>query len=80
MIQETFLPRPFFRRTKTLSPTVVTISTMPIKVDGLGLLNPVKSAKEKYLSSHRGSSELIRAMTGGGAFSNADHLWTLGEE
>ena len=56
------------------------ISTMPIKVDGLGLLNPEMSAKERYLSSQRGSAELIRAVTGGGAFSNDDHLWTLGEE
>ena len=37
-------------------------------------------AKEKYLSSQWESAELIRAVTGGGAFSNADHLRTLGEE
>ena len=38
------------------------------------------SEKKIYLSSHRGSAELIRAVTVGGGFSNADHLWTLGEE
>ena len=48
---------------------------MPIKVDGIGLLNTVASAKEKYLSSQRGSAELIRAVTGEG-----HHLRTLGEE
>ena len=64
MIRETFLPRLFFRKTKTLSPTVVNLSIIPIKVAGLGLLNPVTSAKEKCLSSHPGSAELIRAMTG----------------
>ena len=53
---------------------------MPVKKSRLGLLNPVTSAKEKYLSSQRGSAELIRAMTGGGEFSNTDHIWTLEEE
>ena len=38
------------------------------------------SDQENYLSSTRGSEELVRAVTGGGAFSNADHLWTLREE
>ena len=38
------------------------------------------SSQEKYLISHRGSAELVWAVTGGGAFSNADHLWTLSEE
>ena len=79
MIQETFLPCIFFGNTKTLSPIVGALSTMPVKKAGLGLLNPVTSEKEKYLSSQRGSAELIRAVTGGGAFSNADHLRTLGE-
>ena len=45
MVQETFLPRLFFRKTKTLSPIVGDISTMPIKMAGLGLLNLVVSAK-----------------------------------
>ena len=38
------------------------------------------SAKEKYLSSQKGSAELIRDVEGGGVFSNDDHLWMLGEE
>ena len=51
MIWEEILPRLFFGKTKNLSPTVGTLSTMPIKVDGMGLLNPVTSAKEKLLES-----------------------------
>ena len=51
-----------------------------IKVDGLGLPNQVTTAKDKYLRSQRRSVELIMAVTGGGASSNADHLRTLGEE
>ena len=80
MIWETFLPRLFFGNMKTLSPIVGTLSAMPIKVAGLDLLNPVASAKEKYLSSQRGSAELIRSVTWGGSFSNANHLRTPGEE
>ena len=46
----------------------------------LGLLNPVTIENEKYLSSQRASVELIRDMTGGGVFYNADHLLVLREE
>ena len=53
---------------------------MPVKKSGLGLLNAVTSAQEKYLISHQGSKELVRTVTVGDAFSNADHLWTLSEE
>ena len=53
---------------------------MPVKKYVMGLLNPVTSAKEKYLSSQRGSTEMVWTVTGGGAFSNADHLRTLSEE
>ena len=45
MIQENFLPRLFFRKTKTLSPIVGNISTITIKVDVLGLLNLVTLSK-----------------------------------
>ena len=79
MIWGNFLPHLFFRKTKTLSPIVGTLSKIPIKVAGLDLLNPVTSEKEKYLSSQQGSNELIRAVTGGGEFSNANHLRMLGE-
>ena len=34
----------------------------------------------EVLSSQRGSAELVRAVTGGGAFSNANHLRTLSEK
>ena len=39
-----------------------------------------KAPHEKYLSSQRGSVELVWAVTGGGVFSNVDHLQTLIEE
>ena len=80
MIQETFLPHIFFRKTKTLSPIIGNLSMMPLKMAGLGLLNLVPLDKKKYIISHWESAELISAMTGGGAFSNADQLRTLGEE
>ena len=80
MISENSLPRLFFGNTKTLSPVVGSLSTMPDKKAGLGILNPVTSAQEKYLGSTRGSVELVRAVTGGGEFSNANHLWTISEE
>ena len=66
MIRESFLPHLFFGNTKTLSPIVGTLSKMPIKVAGIGLLNTVMLTKEKYLSPQRGSAELISAVIGGG--------------
>ena len=63
MIQEMFLPHLFFGKTRTLSPVVGALSTMPAKKAGLGLLNPVTSEKEKYLSYQRGSAELVWAVT-----------------
>ena len=66
MIRETFLPRLFFGMTKTLSPIVGTLSKILIKVAGIGLLNLVTSANNKYLRSQRGSVELITAVTGVG--------------
>ena len=50
MIQKTFLPRLFFGKSKTLSPIIGTLSKMSLNKYGLGLLNPVTSAKKKYLS------------------------------
>ena len=70
MIRETFLPRIFFGNTKNLFPVVGVLSTIPVKKYGLGLLNLVTSSQEKYLSSTRGSTEIVRAVTGGGVFSN----------
>ena len=79
MIRETFLPRLFFGNTKTLSPVVGALSMIPVKKSVLGILNPLTSAQEKHLRSTRGSTELVRAVTVGGAFSNAGHLRTLSE-
>ena len=53
---------------------------MPVNKYGLVLLKPVTLAQEKYLSSQRGSTELVWAVTVGGAFSNTDHLRTLSEK
>ena len=80
IIRENVFPHLFFGNTKTLSPIVGYLSMMPIKMDRLGLLNPERPAKEKYLSSQQGSVELIRVLMGGEALSNANHLWTLEEE
>ena len=79
MFWENVLPRIFFVKTKTLSLVVGALSTMTVNEPGLGLLNPVTSEREKYLSSRRGSAVLIWTLAGGGAFSNVDNLWTLGE-
>ena len=75
-----FLPRLSFGKTKDLSPVVGSLSTMTAKKAGLGLLNPVTSDQETYLRSTRGSAELVRAVAGGGVFSNANHLQTLSDE
>ena len=80
IIWETFLPRIFFKNTKTLAPIVEALSTMPVNKAVLRLLNPMMSVQDKYIRFQWGSSELIQAVTGGKAFSNADHLRTLGEE
>ena len=58
----------FFQKTKTLSPIVGSLSTTPIKVAGIILLNPVTSEKKKYLIYHQGSAELIRYVTGEGHY------------
>ena len=51
------LPCLFFRKTKTLSPVVGYLSTMPFNKVGLGLLNTMTSAQEKYLSSTQGGQK-----------------------
>ena len=80
MIRETFLLSLFFGKTKTLSPFLGALSTTPGRKPGMGLTNIVMSAQEKYISSIRGSAELVRAVTGGRKLSNTDHLRTLSEE
>ena len=46
MIRETFLPRLFFGKKKTLSLVVGDLSKIPVKKAGLGILNPVTLAQE----------------------------------
>ena len=77
MIRETFLPCIFFRKSKSLSLIVRTLSTMMAKKSGPGLLNPVTSAKKTYLSSQCEKKELILAVTGEGNVFNAYHLLDL---
>ena len=59
MIRETFLPRLSFVNTKPLLPIVRALSTMPVRKYGLGFLNLVKFANDKYLSMQHASTELI---------------------
>ena len=77
---QNIFPCLFFGKTITLSPVVGVLSKMPVRRAGLGLMNPVTSDQEKYLSSTRGSTNLIWAVTGGGGLSNADHLRTISED
>ena len=65
---------------KTLTHRVLALHTMPVKIFGLGILNPGTSAKEKYLSSKWVSAELIWNMMGVGAFSDTNRLLALREE
>ena len=70
----------FLQKDENPLPVVGAISTMLVRKAGLGLLNPVTSVQDKYLSSTQGSAELILAVAGGGGFCNYDHLRTLSEE
>ena len=74
------MPRLFFGKSKSLSPILGTLNTILVNKYGLGLLNPVTSTNEKYLSSQRAITEFIRGMKGEGNFSNSDHLLTNREE
>ena len=80
MLRETFLPRLFLVKSKSFSPIVVNISTIPVKKSGLDLLNPMTSVNKKYLSLQRASTELLKYVTGEVNFSNANHLLVLREE
>ena len=59
ILWETFFPCPFFGKSKTLYPVVVTLSTMLVKKTGMGLLNHVKSVNIKYLRLKLASTDLI---------------------
>ena len=50
ILRKTFLHRLFFDKAKILSPIVVSLSAMPVNKSGLGLLDPLISANERYLS------------------------------
>ena len=53
---------------------------MPVSKSRLGVLNPVTSENNKYPGSQWERAELIRDVTGVGAFSNTDNLMELMEE
>ena len=77
IIQETFLPRLFFVNTKSLLTIVGALSIILVKKSVLGILYPLTSTKNKYLSYQRASANLIQAVTGVGAFSNANQLLVI---
>ena len=59
ILLETFLPCLLFRKSKTLSLIVGNVSTILVKKAGMGLLNPVMSTNEKYISLQHSITELI---------------------
>ena len=59
ILWEDFFPHLFFGNSKYLTPLIGTLSTIPEKKSGLGLLNPVTSENEKYPSLKYASMELI---------------------
>ena len=79
MIREMFFLI-FYLERRTPPPVVGALSKITVKKTGRGLLNPVTSDQENYLSSTQGSAELVWDVTGGVAFSNADHLRNLSKE
>ena len=79
MLWKNFLTRIFFGRSKTLSSNIGTLNTMPVNKSGLCLLNPVTSMNEKYLCFQHTSTDFIQAVTGEGAFYNANNLLALRE-
>ena len=46
MLWKTFLPRLFFRKSKSLTPIVGTLGMVPVNKSGIGLLNTMTSAKQ----------------------------------
>ena len=77
MFRESFCLCLFFRKSKSLSPIVGKLRTIPVKKAVLGLLNPVTYVNEKYLGLQHTSTDLIQSMMGEGACSNVDHLLVL---
>ena len=75
-----FLPYLFFGKSKTLSPILGTLSTMPVSKAGLGLLSSMVSTNEKYLSLQCASTNMVQVVTGEGTFSNPNRLLMFREE
>ena len=63
VVRETFLPRLFFDRSKTLPPVVGAPSMLPLKIRS-GPKNPMTSAAEKHTGSLYASCKLVGAVTG----------------
>ena len=78
--QESFLPRIFFGKSKTLPPVVGAISTFPLKKYGLGLQNPVTSSADKYTSFLCAIYKLIDIVMVERWFSTSDCLQEVKEE
>ena len=74
------LPYFLFGNPKILKPIIKDLRTKPVKKSGLGLRNPMTSANDKYLSYQRTNKEFIRAVTGGGVFSNDNYLLVIRKE
>ena len=62
ILWETFLPRLFFGKSKSISPLMGTLSTIPAKKISLGLQEPSTPPNKKYLSLLCTSSNLIGAV------------------
>ena len=80
LLCKNFLPRILFRKSKSLTPFIESLSAPPIKKSILGLQNTVTSADKKYLSSRHASMEMIQSVTGEVKFSTTDRLLALKEE
>ena len=75
-LRETFLSRFFFGHPPP-PPIVGALSTLTVKKSGMGLQNPVMSAKDKYTISLCAIDELIGEVKGEMVFSTADHIWEV---
>ena len=82
MICETFLPRLFFGKTKTLSPVVRALSKMPVKKNRPGTpeSSDFRSGEVLRIHARERRTGKGRDGRGGGELSNTDHLQTLSED
>ena len=65
VMQETFLPRLYFVKSKTLPSVVISLITLLVNKSRLVLQNPVTSSEENYTSSLCASCDLVGGVTGG---------------